>query len=146
MIAIGELLPHRGTARMIDRVVSLDDTQIVVATSSHRAPSNPLLFEGRLASVHLVEYGAQAMALHGALRAIAAGGIPKNALLVAVRDFSASRSHVEDLAGELEIRARELISTAAGWQYLFEVRHDGSLIASGRVAAIASGEQQRLAP
>lgn len=139
MIDIAELLPHRGTARMIERVVSWDDTHLVAATTTHRAPTNPLLQEGRLASVHLIEYGAQTMALHGALRSMAAGHSPKSALLVAVRDFRSSRDYIHDLAGELEIAARELISTATGWQYSFEVRHAALIVASGRVAAIAPG-------
>jgi predicted hotdog family 3-hydroxylacyl-ACP dehydratase len=137
VIEIGELLPHRGSARMIERVTSWDAAHLVAVTTTHRAPGNPLLREGRLASVHLVEYGAQAMALHGALRSIAAGGAPRSALLVAVRDFTTAVDYVHDLAGELEIVARELISTAAGWQYAFEVTHGQSWVASGRVAAIA---------
>ena len=138
MIDIGDLLPHRGSARMLERVVRWDDTHLVAVTSTHRAAMNPLMHDGRLASVHLIEYGAQAMALHGALRSIAAGSTPQSALLVAVRDFTASRDYVHDLDGEIEIIARELLSTATGWQYSFEVRHGDMLVASGRVAAIAN--------
>jgi hypothetical protein len=77
------------------------------------------------------------MALHGALRNLDAGLEPRSALLVAVRDFSATRDFIDDLPGELEITARLLLATATSWQYSFEALHEGELIARGRVAAMA---------
>jgi len=137
MTDISELLPHRGTARLLERLLHFSEAQILVATATHRSSDNPLLHSGRLASVHLIEYGAQAMALHGALRTIESGGSPRSALLVAVRDFRCSLDYIDDLASDLEVSARELLSNAASWQYTFEVRHAGVMIASGRVAAMA---------
>ena len=61
-IDIGTLLPHAGTARMIERVVEWDRDSIVTATARHRAADNPLRKDGRLAAVHLAEFGAQTMA------------------------------------------------------------------------------------
>jgi len=135
-VDIGSLLPHAGTARMIERVVSWDRESIVAATTRHRATDNPLRKEGRLAAVHLAEFGAQAMAIHGGLLTTADGGAPRPALLVSVRDLAASRDYIDELPGELEISARVLMAGAGGFQYSFEVRHAGELIASGRVAAI----------
>ena len=132
-----ELLPHRGNARMLERVSSRDETTIVARTSTHRAEGNPLRRGGRLASVVLIEYGAQAMAMHGALRSRDAGLEPQSALLVSVRDFTATRDFIDDLPGELEITARVLLVSPTSWQYSFEARHEGELIASGRVAAMA---------
>jgi predicted hotdog family 3-hydroxylacyl-ACP dehydratase len=134
---ISELLPHRGTARLLQRLLHFSEAQVLVATATHRSPDNPLLHAGRLASVHLIEYGAQAMALHGALRTLESGGSPRSALLVSVRDFRCSLDYVDDLAFDLEVSARELLSSAASWQYTFEVSHAGVTIASGRVAAMA---------
>jgi predicted hotdog family 3-hydroxylacyl-ACP dehydratase len=135
-IDIGSLLPHAGTARMIERVVSWDRECIVAATTRHRATDNPLRQDGRLAAVHLAEFGAQAMAIHGGLLITADGGTPRPALLVSVRNLVVSRDHIDDLPGELEISARVLLASAAGFQYSFEARHAGELIASGRVAAM----------
>ena len=75
---IAALLPHAGTARMIERVVRWDAQTIVAATSRHRAPDNPLRKDGRLAAVHLAEFGAQAMAIVGqlALRVTAGAAHP----------------------------------------------------------------------
>ena len=137
MTDIAALLPHAGSAIMIDRVLRWDDEEILVATSRHRALDNPLRRAGRLAAVHLAEFGAQAMAIHGGLRNLAAGRAPQPALLVSVRDLAFERNYVEDLAGELEIGARLLLATSQSWQYSFTVTHQAMPIASGRVAAMA---------
>ena len=136
MTDISLLLPHAGTARMIERVMRWDRESLVAATTRHRAADNPLRKGGRLAAVHLAEFGAQAMAIHGGLLNRADGIAPKPALLVSVRDFDCTRDFIEDLPGELQITARVLMASAAGFQYTFEVRHADELIASGRVAAM----------
>jgi predicted hotdog family 3-hydroxylacyl-ACP dehydratase len=133
---ISGLLPHAGTARMIERVVRWDRECIVAATARHGATDNPLRKDGRLAAVHLAEFGAQAMAIHGGLLNGADGIAPKPALLVSVRDFACTRDFIDGLPGELQITARVLMASAAGFQYSFEVRHAGELLASGRVAAM----------
>ncbi len=136
-IDIGALLPHAGTARMIERVLRWNREEIVASTTRHRAPDNPLRKDARLAAVHLAEFGAQAMAIHGGLLASIDGGTPRAALLVSVRDLVLRRDYLEQLPGALEITARVLLAGASGFQYSFEARHEGELIASGRVAAIA---------
>ena len=135
---IAGLLPHAGDALMIERVLRWDDAQIEVATTRHRAADNPLRHENRLASVHLAEFAAQAMAIHGGLKTVAAGGKPQPALLVSVRDLVLKRDYIDDLAGELEITARTLLANAGNWQYEFTVRHAGEEIATGRIAAMAT--------
>ena len=137
MTDIAKLLPHAGTARMIERVVRWDRESIVAATTRHRAVDNPLRRDGRLAAVHLAEFGAQTMAIHGGLLNEADGKPWQPALLVSVRDLAVTRDFVDDLPGEIEITARVLLATPANFQYEFAVRHDGSTIASGRVAAMA---------
>lgn len=130
------LLPHSGSAIMIDELVRWDEQEIRTRTRTHQSPGNPLRCAGRLASVHLAEYGAQTMAAHGALRARAAGATSATALLVSVRQFEATRNFVDDL-GPLDIVARELFGSPKGWQYEFEVWHGEERIARGRVAALA---------
>lgn len=137
MTDFAALLPHAGKAIMLEALVRWDQTEIVARTLTHRDVNHPLRTGGRLASVHLVEYGAQAMAAHGALRARAAGAAPVSALLVSVRQFEAARNFLDDLDGPLEILARELLASSTGWQYEFEVRHADERVARGRVAAIA---------
>jgi predicted hotdog family 3-hydroxylacyl-ACP dehydratase len=137
MTDIARLLPHAGTARMIERVLRWDENEILAATTRHRAPDNPLRRDGRLASVHLAEFAAQVMAIHGGLLDTATGRDWKPALLVSVRDLELERDYIDDLDGELEISARVLMAQAGNWQYSFTVIHRGMQIASGRIAAIA---------
>src|ERR1700736_4240953 len=63
------LIPHRGPMCLLDIVVAWDDAGIRASTASHRDPDNALRSDGMLRSVHLCEYGAQAMAIHGGLLA-----------------------------------------------------------------------------
>jgi len=142
MTDIDALLPHADTARMIERVLRWDAEQILVVTSRHRAPDNPLRRDGRLAAVHLVEFAAQAMAMHGGLRNAAEGRPPQPALLVSVRDVVISRDFIDDLPGEIEITVHALLINPASWQYSFLATHAGVTIATGRVAAIAQGMAQ----
>ena len=137
MSDFAHLLPHRGSALMIERVVRWDDDEIVAATTLHRASENPLRRAGRLAAVHLAEFAAQVMAIHGGLRNAAEGRDPEPGLLVSVRDLVLHRDYVEDLPGELEVSARALLLNPGSWQYSFTVTHDGAVIAAGRVAAMA---------
>jgi len=130
------LLPHRGSALMIERVVRWDADEIIAASARHRSADNPLRRAGRLASVHLAEFAAQAMAIHGGLRNAAQGRDPDPALLVSLRDLVLHRDFVEDLPGELDIFARALLLKPGSWQYAFTVTHAGSVIASGRIAAM----------
>ena len=137
MIEFTHLLPHKGAALMIERVVRWDADEIIAATARHRSPDNPLRRADRLASVHLAEFAAQAMAIHGGLRNAAEGRDPQPALLVSLRELVLHRDFVDDLPGELDISARALLLNPGSWQYAFTVTHAGAVIATGRIAAMA---------
>src|SRR5436305_13455670 len=70
---IRTLIPHSGLMCLLDEVTQWDDRSIVCITNTHRDPDNPLLREGRLSALHAFEYGAQAAAVHGGLRARSVG-------------------------------------------------------------------------
>jgi hypothetical protein len=76
------------------------------------------------------------MAVHGGLRARAAGGVAKPGLLVALRGIQLHVARIDDLPGALECGARVLIDSDAGWQYAFRVSHAGMLLAEGRAAVL----------
>ncbi|HEV2700816.1 MAG TPA: hypothetical protein VGV09_04240 [Steroidobacteraceae bacterium] len=133
---IAQLIPHQGSMSLLERVASWDATHIVALSATHRAPDHPLRSHGRLRSVHLCEYGAQAAALHGGLVARAAGTTAAPGYLVALRDVSFACSHIDDLAGELQIQAELLLQDGGSWQYRFAASHAGQSLAAGRVAII----------
>ena len=130
------LVPHGGAMCLITRIVSADDRQIVCATSTHRSPDNPLRHAGRLAALHLAEYGAQAMAIHGGL--LDPGARLRGGLLVGVRDLTLGVARLDDIAADIEIRAQRLIANADGQIYLFSARAGGNEIAKGRVSVMFS--------
>lgn len=137
--AIASLIPHQGEMCLLDRVVEWDGTRIVLATSTHRSPSNPLRLDGRLHAIHLCEYGAQAMAVHGGLCARAEGRVAKPGFLASLRDVVLHLEFIDALAGDLHVTAERLLETNDSWQYAFTVAHNGEVIGSGRAAVLARG-------
>ena len=135
--AIAALIPHQGAMSLLDRVVEWDKDHIVLATSTHRAADNPLRLDGRLRAIHLCEYGAQAMAVHGGLSAQAVGKTARPGFLVSLRDVNLQVDFIDLLSGELLVSAQRLLESAGSWQYSFEVTHAGEPIATGRAAIIA---------
>lgn len=131
--AIAALIPHQGRMCLLESVTDWTATEIVCTTTSHCSPDNPLYRDGQLAAVHLCEYGAQAMALHGALGN--AAGASKPGMLVALRDIKLAMARVEP-RGQLRVRAQQVQATAAGFQYEFEVNLEARLLASGRAMVL----------
>jgi predicted hotdog family 3-hydroxylacyl-ACP dehydratase len=132
------LIPHAGAMCLLDEVAGWDATTIHARSASHVRADNPLRSDDRLRALHLCEYGAQAMALHGGLLARAAGGAAAPGYLVSLRDVDLRVARVDDLAGMLDVHAERLLGGDGSWQYAFRVEHAGATIASGRAAVIVA--------
>lgn len=134
---IASLVPHQGAMCLLDSVPRWDELTLEALTESHRRADNPLLEHGALASVHLVEYGAQAMAIHGRLLELRKGhGPPKPGVLVTARDVKLECAHVHDVEGPLTLAVKRLMGNPGGLLYQFEARAGARLLASGRVGVI----------
>lgn len=132
-----DLIPHAGDMCLLDGVVAWDDTTIHATTVSHVLDTHPLRGEHGLHAVHLAEYGAQAMAVHGALRARDQGETePRPGMLVSLRGVTFSVQRIDTLDGPLDVYAECLIADENGAQYTFHVCHRGVEVASGRAAVI----------
>ena len=129
-------VPHQGAMCLWDEVLDWDATRIRLRAGNHRDPVHPLRARGRLPALALCEYGAQAMAVHGALLARAAGGAAMPGYLVSLRGVEFLRMRIDDLAGELDVHAERLLGGDGSWQYAFHVEHDGTVIARGRAAVM----------
>ncbi|MEO5626680.1 MAG: phosphotransferase [Dokdonella sp.] len=136
------LIPHQGLMCLLDDVVDWNDDSIHACSESHRRRDNPLRSDHRLRAVHLCEYGAQAMAVHGGLIARAAGGIAAPGYLVSLRAVELLVDRVDELAGSIEVYAERLLSGEGSWQYAFRVEHAAVLLASGRAAVMAAAVRQ----
>ena len=134
--AIRDLIRHSGSMCLLERVISWDAARLKATTGTHRRADNPLRRDGRLDSVHLCEYGAQAMAVHGGLLAQQQGRRAPPGLLASLRDVWLAPIAVQDCAGEREVVAVRVFGDGNGWQYEFEVSHQSALLASGRVAVV----------
>lgn len=136
---IEAMIPHKGAMCLWDEVVDWDAQCIRLRSSGHRHAAHPLRSDGCLRAVHLCEYGAQAMAVHGGLRGAAAGGAPKVGFLVALRDVQLHVARIDDLAEALECEAELLAESAASQQYSFRIVHAGNVVAEGRAAVMLQG-------
>ncbi|TAN00695.1 MAG: phosphotransferase [Rhodanobacteraceae bacterium] len=131
-----QLIPHAGAMCLLDEVVEWDATRLHARGASHRRTDNPLRADGMLHAVNLCEYAAQAMAVHGALRARAAGAVARPGFLVALRDVALHVERIDNLPGKLQVHVECLLALADSLQYAFRVEHRGRLLASGRAAVM----------
>ncbi len=130
------LIPHQGPMCLLDTVADWNDAASHARSDSHRCAANPLRSDGMLRAVHLCEYGAQAMAVHGALLARAEGGSAAPGFLVSLRAVELKLARIDILEGALDVHAERLLGGGSGWQYAFRVVHAGDEIASGRAAVM----------
>jgi len=130
---IRTLIPHAGTMCLLDNVLDWDDESIVCTTNTHRDEANPLRRDGRLSALHALEYGAQAAAIHGGLRARAAGATAPPCYLAALRDAHLHVARLDDLASPLEVRAQRLFGDAGNTIYRCAISAGGTPMAEGRV-------------
>jgi predicted hotdog family 3-hydroxylacyl-ACP dehydratase len=133
---IERLIPHQGDMCLLDRVQQCTDEMIVCTTTSHRSMNHPLRIDGRLAAIHLCEYGAQAMAVHGGLLAQTQGSVAKPGLLVALREVKLSVDTVDSTFDQLEVRATRINASDSAWQYRFSISAGELELASGRATVM----------
>ncbi|MGN6707485.1 MAG: phosphotransferase [Rhodanobacter sp.] len=122
---------------LLDAVLAWDERSIHAISAGHARRDNPLRGEHGLHAVHLAEYGAQAMAVHGGLLARARGSeAARPGRLVSLRDVALSEEYVDHLDGHLDVHAECLYADDGGAQYAFRVEHRGRLLCRGRAAVI----------
>jgi len=133
--AISRLIPHQGPMCLLDDVVEWDDDRVVCHSVRHGSPDHPLRANGRLSSVHAIEYAAQAMAVHqrltGRRRAAVAYG-----LLVSVRDVSLAVDRLDSLPSPLVIDATRIAATVDSLTYRFSVGGTGVPAVTGRASVL----------
>ena len=147
--SIDTLLPHAGRMRLIDRVVSYDEQRIVCESDSHRAVDHPLADGGTLSIVVGLEYGAQAMAIHGGL--LAAKAQPqrpraRHGFLVAASDLNWFAERLDACASPLIIEAVSELRSDKHVAYRFELRAGGMRLLTGRASVLLDAPVLPLEP
>jgi predicted hotdog family 3-hydroxylacyl-ACP dehydratase len=130
------LIPHSGTMCLLDGVLAWDDESIQCLSNSHRDLTNPLRRGEHLAALHAAEYGAQATAIHGGLRARAAGQPVPPAYLAALRNIRLHVDFLHTIAAPLHIDARRLSGERGHCIYAFRIAAAAQPIAEGRVTVM----------
>lgn len=137
-------IPHRGRMCLLDRLVAWDDRTLNAAAAGHGAPDHPLRTERGLLAPCAVEYAAQAMALHGALRATADG---RPGYLASVRQVRCHVARLDDVPGELLIRVEWQAGDAGQVMYRFTVADDsGRALVEGRALVVLDADVMPLGP
>jgi predicted hotdog family 3-hydroxylacyl-ACP dehydratase len=145
---IERLIPHQGAMCLLEGVEQWDRERIVCHGVGHRLTSHPLRSRGGLLSTCLIEYAAQAMALHGALcGALDAAAVanasetapaPAAGMLASARNVQFTRLRLDDLPpatpDRLSIVATREAASELQLLYEFSASHAGTLLASGRVS------------
>jgi predicted hotdog family 3-hydroxylacyl-ACP dehydratase len=133
---LAALIPHTGSMCLLDAVEEWTAEWIRCSARSHTDGANPLRRRGQLAGLHLVEYGAQAMAIHGAL--LAQGG-SQPGMIGALRDIRCHVARIDDLAQPLEVSATRRLARSDGLIYDFVVSLRESptrTLCEGRVSVV----------
>ncbi|WP_246327388.1 hypothetical protein [Candidatus Competibacter phosphatis] len=131
---IQALIPHAGAMCLLEEVTAWDGQSIACVTETHRDPANPLRRQGRLPAVMAFEYGGQAAAIHGGLRARAAGQTAPPGYLAALRDARWFVTDLDGIAEPLEVAAQLLLGDQAHCLYAIQVSAAGRLLAEARIA------------
>ena len=131
------LIPHSFDMCLLDRVENWDKENIVCYSNSHLLSDNPLRRKSSLSSVHLLEYAAQAMAVHGGLHDREQGLKMTEGYLAALRDVSINLCDISKQDNELRIEANQILSQAGNMIYSFTVSAAEKELVSGRATVIA---------
>lgn len=133
---IARRVPHSGSMCLLERLEGWDADEIRCSTTTHRLADNPLRTAGGLLAPNVIEYAAQAMALHGGLLA-AEGSTPSAGFLASARNVRMSVARLDDVEGALQVQARRLSGDERQILYEFAVKaEDGRMLAEGRAVVV----------
>ncbi|MEJ2398210.1 MAG: hypothetical protein P8Z67_08175 [Gammaproteobacteria bacterium] len=141
--AICEMLPHGESMCLLDQVQGWDRQHIVCVTNTHRAPTHPLRTAGGLPMVALLEYGAQAMAVHGCLLAQSGGARMQEGYLAALRDVRLADGWLSDVNETLRIKAEQIFHDGGNMVYTLTIQAQGRVLTSARLTAVGRMVQDK---
>lgn len=136
---IEALIPHSGGMCLLEKVISYSESAIICETSSHLLLDNPLKINGKLSKMHLIEYGAQAIAIHGGLIEKQSLNnlllLPKIGYITLIKSVTWGR--FDSLTAKLTIKATVQIMDERVKRYDFSVMDFDQLeICSGNVMVV----------
>lgn len=127
---IATLIPHGKNMSLLEKVAAWDDNSIRCSAVNFLSTSNPLIEEDLLDNIILIEYAAQAVAVHLSLLR-GSCGTPKSAYIGAVKDVVLTQKIHPDT--EIEITAICLLKNEAGCVYNFDTKQENTSLISGKL-------------
>ncbi len=127
--SIRKLIRHSGKMCLLNCVVAYDNEHIVCSSTSHGDKDNPLRTSDGLSAIHGIEYGAQAMALHGGLM----NSLGRVGYLVAVRDLETDVEWLHDIFEPIHVTATAAMQNESGATYRFLIEVSDRPLVSGRL-------------
>lgn len=137
------LIPHSGNMCLLDKVMSWDEEKIHCCALSHRDPDNPLRRDGHLSTVNLIEYGAQAMAVHGALLALQEDRKVESGFLLTLSDIHLDTGCLPDTDAPMEIGASLIAAVSGISRYRFVTCINEREMASGCATVLMNTRESR---
>ena len=136
------LIPHSFDMCLLDHVESWNNDNIICYSKSHLLKINPLRREKTLSSVHLLEYAAQAMAVHGGLHAREQDLEMTEGYLAALRDIKINLCNIDEIKTELRVEANKILSQGGNMIYSFTVSTTETELVSGRATVVAISDNK----
>ncbi|MEA3404382.1 MAG: hypothetical protein U9R28_01435 [Pseudomonadota bacterium] len=131
---IEEIIPHAGGMCLLEGVLHYSETEITCMTSSHLLDDNPLKKGKTLSNMHLIEYGAQSIAIHGGLleRNLSS---PRIGYIATIKSVKWGRFN--PLTPFLKVESKALVTDDISKLYTFHITDsDKQFICSGRVMVV----------
>lgn len=142
----GRFLPHKPPMLLLETVEAWNAESIECTASSQNDAQNPLRINGRVSSVHAMEYGAQAAAIHLSLMANSAAepvaeleaySPDRVVFLGIVRDFELAEQYLDEQPGSVMQIRSDLVSIAPRvFQYRVSAHIADKLCAQGIISLI----------
>ncbi len=139
---IAQRIPHAGNMCLLSRIVSWDERSITAVAINHRDTTHPLRSDGKLSPVVLVEYAAQAMAVHGSLAHEHSRGDTQlsahapEGRLVSVRQLDLHTHDLSTHPSDLIIRCELLLGDTKSSMFAFTAHADQLLLGQGRASVM----------
>lgn len=118
---IEALIPHAGGMCLLEKVFAYSSDEIICQTRSHLLADNPLKNNGILSRMHLIEYGAQAIAIHGGLMQRDVNPVeplrPKMAYIAMLK--SITWGAFNPFAENLQVKAKVIVADDMAKRYAF---------------------------
>jgi len=137
---IAARVPHAGRMCLLDRVLHWDERSLRCAAISHRDADNPLREPAGLSTLAGIEYAAQAAAVHGSL--LHGATSPRNGVLAALRNVTATRPWLHQVTEEIEVQVTLLHSDAAGGIFAFALFAGHENLLSGQFTLMYVGHDR----